>query len=376
MATIKKKKVLIIGPKDAVGGHGTYVNDVLRYPFKNCVVLNFNTTKKFQQVKRKGLSETIDIYHTPVTVLLLAITVSITRGVKFIVTLFREWPEIILITGSSNLFYEQAFYIILSKLMRRKVFLHYHGPFDLFFNECGIFKRGLVGIIYRRLDKLILLSRKDFNIAKNIIPAHKLIIIPTYVRISNYSSNFFQKPSSVDGLTRIVFLGGSKPLRKGIRDLAGAINHIVPIENKVIFMLSGGDDVNKIIDSNIDPKCKHAVSFLGWVMEENKRKIYQDSDIMVLPSYDEGLPYALIEAMASGMAVVSTNIGGIPELIPTKEYGFLIQPGDIPALTEALLILIRDKALRAQLGANNIDRVKKYYVMDRILGSIEEVLLG
>ncbi len=376
MKTCQKKKVLIIGPKDTIGGHGTYVNDVLRYQFRDCVVSNFNTTNTGKQVTKKGTTETADIFKTPLKIVLSAVCAVFIRCVRFLCALFKLCPDIVLITGASNLFYEQAYYIICCRLTCRKVFLHYHGPLDLFISQSGCFKRSLIGYVYGKLHKLIVLSRKDFDIAKRCLPHKKIAIITNYVSSSNYQLQFPQKLSSTDGITRLVFLGGSKPLRKGLKDIVKAINSMVFPENKVLFLLSGGDEVRRIIESDINFESKRMINILGWITEEDKQKLYLGADVMVLPSYDEGLPYALIEAMASGMAIVSTNIGGIPELVPSQDYGFIIEPGDIPALSAGLATLIRDKELCKKIGRNNIERVKQHYTMDKIFKNLEEILLS
>ena len=99
---------------------------------------------------------------------------------------------------------------------------------------------------------------------------------------------------------------------------------------------------------------KHHISqhvhFLGWV--ENPIPILQESDIFVLPSDTEGMPLSIIEAMATGLPCIATNVGGVPELIDHGYTGFIIDPGNIDELVYSIQKLIDDPQLLAEMGEN------------------------
>ena len=92
------------------------------------------------------------------------------------------------------------------------------------------------------------------------------------------------------------------------------------------------------------------VEFLGWVAGEAKQAQLAQADVFVLPSYNEGLPVSLLEAMAYGVPVISTRVGGIPELVRDGIDGFLIEPGDRAALEDRLRRLAEDARLRQTMG--------------------------
>ena len=100
------------------------------------------------------------------------------------------------------------------------------------------------------------------------------------------------------------------------------------------------------------------VSMLGY--RSDVASILAACDIFVLPSYREGTPRVITEAMASGLPVVSTDIAGIPEQILDGENGFLIQPGEVEALTDRLEQLIGSESLREKFGAVGCRRVKRF----------------
>jgi glycosyltransferase involved in cell wall biosynthesis len=108
-----------------------------------------------------------------------------------------------------------------------------------------------------------------------------------------------------------------------------------------------------------------AFTLLGW--SADRSAIYRDADVAVLSSVSEGHPYALLEAMAAGVPVVATRVGGVPELV--GEAGSLVPPRDPDALAAALLALLRDPELRAELGRNGRARVEERFSIERMIAA-------
>jgi glycosyltransferase involved in cell wall biosynthesis len=106
------------------------------------------------------------------------------------------------------------------------------------------------------------------------------------------------------------------------------------------------------------------VQFTGWVDEEVVHRLLERADVLVLPSRFEGLPIAVIEAMAFGLAVVVTPVGAVPEVIRDGEEGILVPVGDPRILAKALTRLARDPALRQHLGRNARNRFTKDFDLE------------
>jgi glycosyltransferase involved in cell wall biosynthesis len=85
-------------------------------------------------------------------------------------------------------------------------------------------------------------------------------------------------------------------------------------------------------------------------------------DVFVLSSVKEGFPFSILEAMALGIPVVATNVGGIPEVVDDHKTGILVKPGDPESLANVILTLIEDRALREELGKNGGERVKDFSI--------------
>jgi glycosyltransferase involved in cell wall biosynthesis len=94
-----------------------------------------------------------------------------------------------------------------------------------------------------------------------------------------------------------------------------------------------------------------AVKFTGWVGPSGKRALLENAAVFALPSYDEGLPMALLEAMAAGLPAVVSPVGGVAEVVAGEKSGLFAAPGDVATLQRQLTRLLADRGLGARIGA-------------------------
>ena len=106
------------------------------------------------------------------------------------------------------------------------------------------------------------------------------------------------------------------------------------------------------------------VEIPGWVDAATVSSLLATADIFVLPSHNEGLPVAILEAMGAGLPVVATPVGAIPELVIANENGILVPPGSASALAGALAALIRNPELRIRLGNSARHRVERHFRLE------------
>ena len=93
------------------------------------------------------------------------------------------------------------------------------------------------------------------------------------------------------------------------------------------------------------------VTFLGWIGEAERTNQLYRAGILALPSFQEGLPMGILEAMKFGLAVVTTPVGGIPDVLQDGYNGLLVPPGNAEMLAQAIRRLFDDEALQARIGA-------------------------
>lgn len=124
--------------------------------------------------------------------------------------------------------------------------------------------------------------------------------------------------------------------RKGTYDLIKAIERIEVQIPDIKCYLAGDGDIDRCKQIVEEKKLENNIIIVGWADFDKKLELLKKSSVLVLPSYNEGLPMAILEGMACGKAIISTTVGAIPEVVK-EENGILIEPGDIKKLSEALI---------------------------------------
>lgn len=148
--------------------------------------------------------------------------------------------------------------------------------------------------------------------------------------------------------------------------LIGALDDIVLQGRDVQLRLIGdGPDRLELEEEVIRRGLRGRVIFEGWLNQDRVRAAYREADLFVLPSFAEGVPVVLMEAMAMGIPCVATWVTGVPELIRNELDGLLVVPSDQEELATAIMRLMDDAALRCRLGQAGRQRVLEEYDLFR-----------
>ncbi|MDZ7336670.1 MAG: glycosyltransferase family 4 protein [candidate division KSB1 bacterium] len=198
----------------------------------------------------------------------------------------------------------------------------------------------------------------------------KPIPIPNPIDLPEWVAN--KKNLNQTGHISILYLGKIKK-EKGIFDLIEAIPSVIAQYSNVRFIICGSGQINKARQLCEAPKIQKYVEFPGWVDERTKLNFLHQANILVLPSYYEELPYAILEGMAAGLAIAASRVGGIPSLIENGVNGVLFEPGNISEIARSLNFLIANHEIRMAMGKNNIDKIKDQFSPAKISASFLEV---
>ena len=157
--------------------------------------------------------------------------------------------------------------------------------------------------------------------------------------------------------------------RKGYFDLLEAARRLCSQRPEVRFVFVGGGEVDVFRAQVREMGLEECVRVLGQVSDAQRISCLFEADVFALPTYAEGQPIALLEAMAAGLPVISTPVGSIPEVVG-PENGRLIQPGDVDALCEIILELASSPTLRRKMGRRNADEAREKYSVKRTMEEI------
>ena len=119
-----------------------------------------------------------------------------------------------------------------------------------------------------------------------------------------------------------------------------------------------------------------AVDFPGYLPQEKVAELLDAVDMLVLPSFAEGVPVVLMEAMASRLPVIASRVAGVPELVEDGVSGFLVPPGDLDTLTDRLLTLFADPGLCARMGEAGRAKVEAEFDVEREAAWLQDLLCG
>jgi glycosyltransferase involved in cell wall biosynthesis len=236
--------------------------------------------------------------------------------------------------------------LVLCRLLRRPVILHMHGAdFFAFHDHLPTALRRLLAVTLRLAGHVVVLGEgwRQGLIARTRLAPSRVTVIRNGVAAPRAEGR------TSEAAPHLLFLGRLGQ-RKGVPTFLAALASRRMAARGWRATLAGDGDVAHFGAAIARAGLAGRVHLPGWVDRAGAAALMASADILVLPSFHEALPMAVVEAMAQGVAVVATPVGALPELLCDSQNAILVPPGDVAALTEALIRLIDDVALRTRLG--------------------------
>jgi glycosyltransferase involved in cell wall biosynthesis len=224
-------------------------------------------------------------------------------------------------------------------------------------------------LIERILINQIVLKRiavsediRSLRIKFDHVAPHKIICIPNGTHIPNYKADLSESPKIMGSLGRLV-------PAKSYQTLIKALKHLRDSCYDMQLLIAGEGPERPYLERYIkELDLSQHVKLLGV---RNAEKFLKEIDIFSMSSVREGIPVALLEAMAHGLPVVVTNVGGVSEVIEDGMDGLLCPPSQPKALAENITKIIDDHALRTKLGTNAIQKIHDKYSINKIVSQYE-----
>ena len=351
---MNKIKVLMLGSEVTVkGGMTSVVLSFLNNKFENAEIKFFPTHYNCNNMK-KIFKYTIRIF-------------PLTNEIKKSDIIHMHMSE----RGS---FIRKYIAFKISKRFNKKVIVHMHGAEfkEYYENANNLIKKRIVNLLLNS-DYVITLGKNWNDYVKKINPQINSFILKNAVEVND------TKVSYINNEFNILFLAIIDK-RKGIYDLVDAAKIILNNysgDKKIKFIIAGsGKEENKIKKAVEESGMNNYFEFTGWITGDEKIKLLKKSQLFVLPSYNEGLPISILEAISYGLPVISTNVGSINEAIKNDINGYMLNPGDIIGLVEKIEELVDNYDKWYKLSRNSKRIALEEFDLKKYFKQMDDIYLS
>ena len=272
--------------------------------------------------------------------------------------------------SSGASFWRKSLFIWLAGFAQFPVVLHVHsGAFGEFYgSRCGRFRKYVIRRTLGIATVIITVSHALKKSIEHIDPNRRVVVVPNSVEVPTEVAAMDNRRS-----TNIVLFLGKICAKKGAWDLLEAAACVKKHFPDVRVMFAGNGEINELSTRATALGIASAVDMRGWIEGSAKLQMMAECAVIVLPSYTEGLPMTVLEAMATGAPIVATKVGGIPDVVEDGVDGLLVEPGDIEGLAHALEQLLASSELRAKLSLAAKSKVVERFTPQRVIPAIEGI---
>jgi glycosyltransferase involved in cell wall biosynthesis len=295
----------------------------------------------------------------------------------FIIHLIKVKPDVVFVMSSSYFgFYDKCIYCIVARLFGVKSMLnHVGGEFDKFYNS-SLLNKTFINISIRFPHVLLIGSSFWCDYFTKLFPNKKIFNSPNPIIVEQYSHTpmpMVNHKFKIASLFRII-------KEKGVYELVEVIQRISKLNLNIEFVIMGGgpmlDFLKEQLLENINNK---EVRVLGFVDDDIKIQEICSSDLYVMLTHFDLMPISIMEAMAAGKPVLSTKVGGIPDLVQDGVNGFLFEVGEVDQVVDKILDLAKQNSNAQKLGQNGLEIVlanfeiksvikKHQYIASKLIG--------
>lgn len=266
-------------------------------------------------------------------------------------------------------FWRKSLFLLPAIWLGLPTILHLHGSeFRIFFeDECSNMQRRWVKYVFDNCSQIIVLSRDWQQWVSEMTTNPRVDVVFNPVVVSPLD----EQPGNET--TPAILCLGRLGRRKGSYDLLEAAAKLRGRGLDFRLRLGGDGETESVRHRAHELGIAEQVDILGWVVGAAKEAELMRASVFALPSYNEGLPMAILEAMAAGLPIVSTPIGGIPDAVRDGVDGYLVRPGDVDALAARLSALIEDPVLRRCTGLAARQRVLRDFAVEAVLPKLDRI---
>jgi glycosyltransferase involved in cell wall biosynthesis len=263
-------------------------------------------------------------------------------------------------------FWRKSVVCLIARICGRPYLLHVHGSeFMVFYDrECGPVARRYVGWTFERAAQVLALSTEWRDFVLRVCPVASVTVLPNAVALPNLSVRELHPQA------KVILSLGRVGQRKGSFDLISAFARLAPRYPEWRLICAGDGAVEEVRSHAERLGVAERVSVPGWLDVQATQRSLAEATLFALPSYAEGLPMALLEAMSWRLAIITSPVGGIPQVIEHEANGLLVTPGDVEALLGSLERLMTDVPERERLAAAARGTIESRFSREHMLDQL------
>lgn len=255
--------------------------------------------------------------------------------------------------------------IALARACRKRIVIHLHGgQFDKYYRTSLSAEKMMIRHGFSIADRVVVLSEDWFERLGEFCERSKIFVVPNGVELPADPDGRAEKADRFP--RRLLFLG-DVIRRKGVYDLIDALALVAEQFPSFEASICGRGEIEQAKRLALERGLAGRLSFPGWVGGGEKESLLQNAYIFALPSHAECLPMGMLEAMARGVPVVATRVGGIPDIVDDGCEGYLVEPGDTTALADAIMRLLVDGPRWQTMATAARAKVVRQFSLDRTL---------
>ena len=282
--------------------------------------------------------------------------------------LLLKGVDIVHIHGGDIISFKRKFYYIkIAKFLKCKIIYHHHGAdFMSQYDSLSQKWKNRIKTTFEQVDLLICLSHTWRENIRRISPTARVEVIPNCIKLPLHVQKEFKCR------VQLAFLGLIGD-RKGVFDLLKVIKMLIDDGCDIRLKIAGNGEVMRLNKKIDELNIVNEVEYCGWISNEERDLMLRETDIFVLPSYAEGMPMSILEAMAYSVPVVSTFVGGIPELVLDGKSGLLFKPGDLNEMYHKIKYLIENENIRKDMGGQGRELIRTHYSIQQITQKLNAI---
>lgn len=349
----KNKKVIMIGPSENYHGG---ISNICKIWLKECF---------FHDLDCKYIPSIEDSNK-----LLFKLMSSLKGIVSFIISMVNAPCTVYVHTSSNNSFYRKSFYILIASIFKEKICLHIHPThfYNFIISNKSLLRKYIIFIL-EKVDFIIVITNDMKKKMHSIVNNRKIFVIDNCINVKSIQPQPFNNRIK----NNLLYIGNYYE-EKGIYDLVDAIEIYAKKNKNIKLNFYGFGNIVKLKKYIENKYLNKHIKVNGYLNDDEKFLAYHSCSAMVLPSYSEGMPNVILEAMATKTPIIATSVGRLNEVLIDNYNSIIIQKNDPKVISESINKCFENDSLCHFITENAYRDVTNVFDVESVKNSFRPII--